>query len=59
VGLLPYLQIMMKGPQSWIRDDTIQRALQIQDGLILNPKILAFQNREEQYPHKIMKKYLP
>ena len=56
VGLLPYLHIMMKGPQGWIRDDTIQRAIQIQEGLILNPKILAFQNREEQYPHKIKDK---
>ncbi len=54
VSVLPYLPVVIKGPQNWIRDDTIQRAIQIQDGLILNPKILTFQNRNEQYPHKII-----
>ena len=50
-GLLPYLPIVMAGPDAWDKDVTIKRAIEIRDGVIQNPKILSFQNRSPGYPH--------
>ena len=50
-GLLPYLPIVMAGPDEWDKDVTIKRAIEIRDGVIQNPKILSFQNRSPGYPH--------
>ncbi|GAB5465258.1 MAG: N(5)-(carboxyethyl)ornithine synthase [Candidatus Kapaibacteriales bacterium] len=50
-ALLPYLEAIMKGPEAWAGNDTIRKAIEIQDGIIQNPKILSFQNRKEGYPH--------
>jgi hypothetical protein len=41
----------MGGPESWTNSETIRRAIEIQDGVIQNPKILSFQNREAEFPH--------
>jgi hypothetical protein len=45
----------MAGPDSWKDNETIRRAIEIQDGIIQNSKILSFQNREETYPHLVKK----
>ena len=50
-ALLPYIPTVMGGPAAWERDSTIARAIEIQDGVIKNPKILSFQRRAEAYPH--------
>jgi alanine dehydrogenase len=50
-GLLPFLPIVLAGPQRWETDETIRRAIEIRDGRILNEKILSFQKRSPQYPH--------
>ena len=50
-SLLPYLSIVMAGPQAWSQDITIKRAIEIQNGEIQNPKILTFQNRLPEYPY--------
>ena len=50
-SLVPYLPIVMEGPERWEKSETIRRAIEIKDGVILNPKILSFQKREEAYPH--------
>jgi alanine dehydrogenase len=50
-ALLPFLPVVMAGPQAWDDDETIGRAIEIRDGEIRNPSILQFQNREAQYPH--------
>ena len=50
-SLMPYLPIVMGGPESWTKSATIRRAIEIQDGVIQNPKILSFQNRAAEYPH--------
>jgi alanine dehydrogenase len=50
-SLLPYLPIVMGGPDRWAESETIQRAIEIREGVIQNPKILSFQNRREAYPH--------
>jgi alanine dehydrogenase len=51
-ALLAYLAPVMEGPAAWQADETICRAIEIQDGVVQNPKILAFQNRSPNYPHE-------
>lgn len=51
-ALLPYLGDVLDGPSAWEKDPTIKRAIEIQDGRIANPDILAFQNRSPEYPHE-------
>ncbi|MDX6664081.1 MAG: hypothetical protein QOG68_287 [Solirubrobacteraceae bacterium] len=50
-ALLPYLLTVLDGPARWDADETIRRAIEIRDGVIVNPKILAFQGRAAEYPH--------
>jgi alanine dehydrogenase len=50
-ALLPYLRPVLEGDTGWDGDDTVRRAIEIRAGVIQNPKILAFQQRAEQYPH--------
>lgn len=50
-ALLPYLPTVMGGPEAWKDSATIQKAIEIQDGVIQNPKILSFQGRAAEYPH--------
>ncbi len=51
-ALLPYLPVVLGGPQAWATDDTIANAIEIRDGHVLNPKILRYQNRADDYPHE-------
>jgi alanine dehydrogenase len=50
-ALLPYLRVVIEGPEVWDADETIRRAIEIRDGVVQNPAILSFQGRAEQYPH--------
>lgn len=50
-ALLPFIRGVLDGPQGWDADETIRRAIEIRAGRIVNPKILEFQNREEQFPY--------
>jgi alanine dehydrogenase len=52
-ALLPFLRPVLTGPESWQRDQTIRRAIEIRDGVVLNPNILSFQGRSADYPHPI------
>lgn len=52
MALLPYLETVMSGPEAWVKEPTIQKSIEIQDGKILNEKILSFQDREAEYPHQ-------
>ncbi|MCD6501527.1 alanine dehydrogenase, partial [bacterium] len=51
-AILPFLPIVIGGPKVWEKNKTISKAIEIRDGVIQNPKILSFQNREKEYPHK-------
>ncbi len=51
-ALLPYLETVLGGPDSWDADPTIARAIEIRDGVVENPKILSFQGRAKDYPHE-------
>jgi len=51
-ALLPFLPIVIGGPKVWEKNKTISKAIEIRNGVIQNPKILSFQNREKEHPHK-------
>jgi alanine dehydrogenase len=50
-ALMPFLRSVMTGPDGWSADETISRAIEIRDGVIANPAVLAFQHRLADYPH--------
>jgi len=54
-SLLPYLPLVMEGPDRWNLNKTLNHALEIKDGVVLNRDILNFQNRSSEYPHKVNK----
>ncbi|HEY9314732.1 N(5)-(carboxyethyl)ornithine synthase [Williamsia sp.] len=51
-ALLPHLKTIIDGPPSWDRAPVISRAIEIREGLILNPSILSFQDRDDVHPHR-------
>ncbi len=51
-ALTPFLEVVMAGPDAWEADPTIRRAIEIRDGLVVNPAILTFQNRESLPPYR-------
>ncbi|PRA10520.1 alanine dehydrogenase [Arthrobacter sp. MYb211] len=53
LGLLPFLEEVMGGPQLWKENKTLAHAIEIQDGVVKNPAILEFQKRHAQYPHEL------
>lgn len=53
-SLLPYLPIIMEGEASWNQSETIRKAIEIKNGVIQNEKILSFQNRHAEFPHKVI-----
>ncbi|MEO6471957.1 MAG: N(5)-(carboxyethyl)ornithine synthase [Aeromicrobium sp.] len=50
-ALLPFIGTVMGGPDDWELDEPIRRAVEIRDGVIVNPAILEFQGRSPAYPH--------
>jgi alanine dehydrogenase len=50
-AVLPFLRPVLEGPASWEADETLSRAIEIQDGRIRNPDILEFQGRSEEHPY--------
>ncbi|WP_370962513.1 N(5)-(carboxyethyl)ornithine synthase [Amycolatopsis sp. cg9] len=50
-ALLPHLRPVLSGQSAWDGDETVRRAIEIRDGTIRNPAILAFQRRAADYPH--------
>jgi alanine dehydrogenase len=52
-ALLPFLDTVLSGPAAWDADETIGRAIEIRDGLVVNPNVLAFQGRAAEYPHLV------
>jgi hypothetical protein len=52
-ALLPHIETLLAGPAAWNASQTISRAVEIRDGVVLNPNILSFQHREASYPHAV------
>ncbi len=53
-ALVPFLRPVLEGPASWAADDTISRAIAIQDGEVVNPMILTFQGRSPTAPYAVL-----
>ena len=52
-ALLPYLGKVLAGPDSWDADETVRRSIEIRQGVVQNPDILAFQKRSGDFPHVV------
>ena len=52
-ALLPFIRAVLSGPDGWAADQTVARAIEIQDGRVVNPAILAFQGRSKEHPHRV------
>ncbi|WP_372657888.1 N(5)-(carboxyethyl)ornithine synthase [Hydrogenophaga sp.] len=50
-AMIVYMDVVLGGPASWQANETIRRAINIEDGVVQKPHILAFQGREMAYPH--------
>ncbi|MDX2474650.1 MAG: N(5)-(carboxyethyl)ornithine synthase [Candidatus Krumholzibacteria bacterium] len=50
-ALIVHLPTVLAGSASWQKNETIRQAINLEDGVIKKPAILAFQNRLEPYPH--------
>jgi alanine dehydrogenase len=50
-ALLPHLRPVLAGPPAWDVSETVRRAIEIREGHVRNPAILAFQHRSPDYPH--------
>ncbi len=51
LALRPYIEIVLGGEKFWFENETIRKAIEIKNGLILNNTIIKFQNRELEYPY--------
>lgn len=51
-AVLPFLAGVMGGPDAWSRDETLRRAIEVRDGHVVNPAVLAFQGRAAEHPHE-------
>jgi len=52
-ALFPFLRPVLEGPDAWDMDETLNRAIEIRDGLVKNTAILDFQHRSEEYPYRV------
>ena len=52
-ALVPHLGTVMSGSAGWDGNETIRRAIEIREGVVQNPRILSFQHREAEYPHRV------
>lgn len=50
-ALIIHLPTIVAGPEGWLKNETIRRAINIDKGVIQKSDILAFQNRQANYPH--------
>ena len=50
-ALIPFLRPVLEGGSAWDSDETLSRAIEIRDGVVVNPAILAYQGRAAEPPH--------
>ena len=53
-ALIIYLKTVMEGSKAWHHNETIKRAIVIDQGVIQKTQILSFQNRKHKFPHEFM-----
>ena len=54
-ALIVYLPTILEGRKSWMKNPTIQKAINLDDGVIKKESVLTFQNRKPNYPHDFIK----
>lgn len=52
-ALVPFVRNVLEGGASWDADGTLSRAIEIREGRVINPAILAFQGREAEPPYRL------
>lgn len=52
-ALVPFVRRVLEGGPGWDADETLSRAIEIRDGRVVNPAILAFQGREAEPPYRV------
>lgn len=52
-ALIPFLRRVLEGGPAWDADETLSRAIEVRDGRVVNPAILAFQGRETEPPYRV------
>jgi len=52
----PYVQHVLGGEPEWRECPTVGKAVEIREGVVENTKILSYQNRERNYPHRLIAK---
>ena len=50
-ALISFLRPVLEGATAWDADETLSRAIEIRDGRVVNPRILAFQGRATEPPY--------
>lgn len=50
-ALLVHVPSVITGRSNWKNNLTIQNAINIDEGVVVKPTILRFQNRRSEYPH--------
>ncbi|MFA6617989.1 MAG: N(5)-(carboxyethyl)ornithine synthase [Candidatus Neomarinimicrobiota bacterium] len=53
-ALIVYLPVILGGRESWMKNSTIQKAINIDAGIVKKESILTFQNRMPDYPHDLI-----
>jgi hypothetical protein len=51
-ALITHLPSVLAGREGWLANETIRRAIVIDEGVILNENVLSFQGRDARYPHE-------
>jgi len=51
-ALIVQLPSVLVGREGWLKNETVRRAMVIEDGVVLKENILSFQGRNAQYPHE-------
>jgi hypothetical protein len=54
-ALIVYLPTILEGHGSWMKNPTIEKAINIEDGVIKKESVLTFQNRFPHYPHDFIR----
>jgi hypothetical protein len=52
--LIPFLRPVLEGAAAWDANETLSRAIEIRDGRVVNPAILAFQGRAAESPYALV-----
>jgi alanine dehydrogenase len=53
-ALIPFLRPVLEGAAAWDANETLSRAIEIRDGRVVNPAILAFQGRAAESPYALV-----